>query len=124
MDCEVILLVGLCNGAGWVLEDQQTTIVLIGIEKLIELQWDTPEKMFGLITHELGHVYQKQFGTLETEIKTSEDALFWQLYTEGIAMYFEQIIQGDFEHYHQETLAWKTGLYEKLGQLKADFITI
>ena len=90
LDADIILYLGLCNGAGWVTKVSGKTTVLLGIEKIIELDWCDIDDMNGLILHELGHVYQAQYGVLNRQLASSRDQFLWQLFTEGIAMVFEQ----------------------------------
>ena len=53
VDVDVVLYLGLCNGAGWVTEVNGKTSVLLGIEKILELSWCDTDHMNGLILHEL-----------------------------------------------------------------------
>ncbi|MBQ1467766.1 MAG: hypothetical protein IIZ27_04745, partial [Solobacterium sp.] len=94
-------------GAGWVTTINGKTVVLLGIEKIMELNWQDTDNMTGLIVHELGHVYQAQYGILHREFTQLVDHFLWQLFTEGVAMVFEQEIVGDSEYYHQDTNGWK-----------------
>lgn len=48
--------------------------------------------MSGLIYHELGHVYHKQFGRFQQHSDSDGRNFVWQLFAEGIAMYFEQVL--------------------------------
>lgn len=121
-DVEIVLYLGLCNGAGWVTEIFGQTKILLGIEKIIELKWDNENKMNGLIYHELGHVYQKRYGVLDRTFDSLADTFLWQLFTEGIAMYFEQLLIGDFSYYHQDDGKWLKYYDSHLGQLKKDFL--
>ena len=106
-DADIILYLGLCNDAGWVTTIDGRTTVLLGIEKIIELNWCGIDAMNGLILHELGHVYQAQYGILHRETAPLRNQFLWQLFTEGIAMVFEQEIVGDPEYYHQDNAGWK-----------------
>ena len=108
VDVDIILYLGLCNGAGWVTPVDGRLSILLGIEKIIELNWSDPDAMNGLILHELGHVYQSQYGVLTRELSDSADRFLWQLFTEGVAMTFEQIIIGSFEYFHEDKNGWKT----------------
>ena len=107
LDVDIYLYLGLCNGAGWVTEIGGKTTVLIGIEKVMELSWCDEDAMNGLILHELGHVYQSEYGVLKRQTESSSDAFLWQLFTEGVAMVFEQEIVGDPEYFHQDKDNWK-----------------
>lgn len=107
LDVDVILYLGLCNGAGWVTEVEGRMVVLLGIEKIMELDFSDTDAMNGLIVHELGHVFQAQYGVFRRKTDTMEEHFLWQLFTEGIAMVFEQEIVGDPEYFHQDKDGWK-----------------
>ncbi|MGN1370128.1 MAG: hypothetical protein ACI4WX_14760 [Aristaeellaceae bacterium] len=121
LDVDVILYLGLCNGAGWVTEHQGRRVILLGIEKIMELHWCSPDDLRGLIYHELGHAYQAQYGVLKRIFDRSADMFLGQLFTEGIAMYFEQELVGDPDYYHQDRNGWKGWCAAHLAQIKADF---
>ena len=107
LDVDIILYLGLCNGAGWVTAVGGRTTVLLGVEKIIELDWCGVDAMNALILHELGHVYQAQYGVLHRKLDNTRDQFLWQLFTEGIAMVFEQEIVGDPDYFHQDKAGWK-----------------
>ena len=102
----VILYLGLCNGAGWATLLDGKPSILLGIEKIIELGWGDTKRMTSLLYHELGHIWHDYVGTFYNSAK-SERAI-WQLYQEGIAMYCEQLLAGDFLSYHQHKGDWLT----------------
>jgi hypothetical protein len=115
-----MLYVGLCNGAGWVVNLDSEQYVLLGIEKIIELDWCDTKAMYGLIYHELGHIYQMQHGVLTREYKGS-DSFLWQLFTEGIAMYFEQRLMADDNFFHQNVNGWMNWCDANIYRIKVDF---
>ena len=121
LNVDIVLYMGLCNGAGWVTNINGVDTVLLGVEKIIELDWCDINAMYGLIYHELGHVYQKQYGTLERSFSDSKSEFLWQLFTEGIAMYFEQVLVGDLNFYHQDANDWKAWCDAHFLQIKTDF---
>lgn len=121
LDVIIVFYLGLCNGAGWVTEYRGKTAILLGMEKILELDWCHINDMRGLIYHELGHVYQKQYGTLKRDLDKNEDMFLWQLFTEGVAMCFEQIIIGDPEFYHQDKNGWRSWCDNNFEQIKSDF---
>lgn len=121
LDTDIILYLGLCNGAGWVTTINGKTTVLLGIEKILELDWCGTDAMNGLILHELGHVYQAQYGILHRELGSMRDQFLWQLLTEGIAMVFEQEIVGDPEYYHQDTAGWKNWCSQNIRMIRDSF---
>ena len=107
VDADLVLYLGLCSGAGWVTTVRGRTTILFGIEKILELNWQDTDAMTALIYHELGHVYQAQYGVLERACDSLPDQFLWQLFTEGIAMVFEQELVGSPEFYHQYGPEWK-----------------
>ena len=120
-DALVCLYPGLCNGAGWATEVDGKDAVLLGIEKIVELDWCGKDDMTGLVVHELGHLYQKQFGILERPYDKPEDAFLWQLFTEGVAMVFEQAVQNDPSYYHQDRDGWKDWCDRHVKEIASDF---
>ena len=120
-DAELVLYLGLCSGAGWVTEIGQKPVVLFGIEKIMELNWQGLDAMIGLVYHELGHVYQDCFGVLRRESEAMADQMLWQLFTEGIAMVFEQEIAGSPDYFHQCDPTWRQWCAENLGRQKRAF---
>ncbi len=120
IEATVILYMGLCNGAGWVVNLDSCQYVLLGIEKIIELKWYDSNDMYGLIYHELGHIYQMQYGSLKRNYKNS-DAFLWQLFTEGIAMLFEQKLIGSNDYFHQDKNGWGNWCAAHLNMIMNDF---
>ncbi len=120
-EAELVFYFGLCSGAGWVTELRGKCAILLGIEKILELGWENEDDMNGLLLHELGHVYQARFGVLTRRTDDAADAFLWQLFTEGIAMVFEQELVGDPDYFHQDKDGWKAVLDALLPKLAADF---
>ena len=121
LEIEIVLYLGLCNAAGWVTDINGKDTVLLGVEKIIELNWQDIDSMYGLIYHELGHVYQKQYGVLNQHCGDDKKNFVWQLFTEGIAMYFEQALVEDFNYYHQNVQGWKEWCDIHFQQIVSDF---
>lgn len=121
LDVDVVLYLGLCCAAGWVTRVNGREAVLLGVEKILELGWQGLDDLYGLIYHELGHVYQAQYGVLERESEDSGKNFVWQLFTEGVAMYFEQTLVGDAAYYHQDKDGWLPWCEAHFRRLLADF---
>lgn len=121
LDIDIILYLGLCNGAGWVTEIDGNTVILLGIEKILELKWNNIDDMTGLILHELGHAYQEKYGVLYRQYQVLSDQFLWQLFTEGIAMAFEQEILNDSDYYHQNKDGWKDWCDQNIRSIAVDF---
>ena len=86
LDADLTLYLGLCHGAGWVVKLAGRDVVLLGIEKILELNWQSREAMTGLVYHELGHVYHRRHGALDQGAEDGPEGFVWQLFTEGVAM--------------------------------------
>lgn len=121
VNADVILYIGLCNGAGWVREINGVTTVLLGLEKILDLGWFGIDDMTGLIVHELGHVYQSQYGVLHEKPDNSADTFIWQLFTEGVAMVFEQKVVGNDKYFHQDHNGWKNWCDSNKEKIKQSF---
>ena len=77
--------------------------------------------MYGLVYHELGHIYHKQHGMLHQCSVNSGRNFVWQLFTEGIAMYFEQALVDDLDYYHQNKNGWLEWCNNRYDQILEDF---
>lgn len=121
VNIDIVLYVGLCNGAGWVTNINGCDVILLGVEKILELNWIDEVSMCGLIYHELGHVYHKQYGNFNQQNDRNDQNFVWQLFTEGIAMYFEQALVNDFTYYHQDKNGWLEWCDNHFRQILEDF---
>ena len=121
LEIDIVLYLGLCNAAGWVTNINGRDVILLGIEKILELSWYDEDSMYGLIYHELGHIYHKQYGAFEQEGRNQSQNFIWQLFTEGIAMYFEQLLMNDLSYYHQNKDGWKNWCDAHFQQILMDF---
>lgn len=121
LDVDIVLYVGLCNAAGWVTNVNGRDAILLGIEKILELNWCDESSMYGLIYHELGHVYHKQYGMLHQRSDNSGQNFVWQLFTEGIAMHFEQVLVNNSNYYHQDENGWLEWCDNHFLQILKDF---
>lgn len=121
LDVDLVLYLGLCNAAGWVKKIGGRDTVLFGVEKIIELDWHGLDAMRGLIYHELGHIYHAQHGSLWQSAGDARRDYIWQLFTEGVAMYFEQALVGNFSYYHQDKDGWAMWCEAHFREILADF---
>lgn len=103
----IYFYIGLCNGAGWATEINSHPAVLIGAEKVAELNWHEEKLMIGLIYHELSHVAHSilRNQNLDIQFNTEREESIWQLYTEGFAQRYEQVLYKD-GFYHQDNNCW------------------
>lgn len=120
LDVDVVLYLGLNNAAGWVTTLQSHRVILLGAEKILELGWHHQDALYGLVYHELGHIFHDQYGAMHP---VCPDTLrfIWQLFSEGIAMHVEQLLVGQDDYFHQDTSGWKSWCSARLPQIARDF---
>lgn len=121
VSADLILYLGLCNGAGWVTPVNGRESVLFGIEKIIELDWCGLDAMNGLVLHELGHIFHRQHGLWLPTPEANADRFIRQLFCEGVAMVFEQELAGGEGYYHQYDAEWKLWCDENAEHIKRSF---
>lgn len=121
-DIDIILYLGLCNGAGWATTLNGKNTVLLGVEKIIELNWCDETNMRALILHEIGHLWHKLNGNFDIPDFTKRRKAIVQLYCEGIAMVCEQILCGDDEFYHQNKDGWLNWCYKNEYEIKKEYL--
>ena len=121
-DINIVLYLGLCNGAGWATTLDGKNTVLLGIEKIIELSWGDETNMRALILHEIGHLWHKLNGNLHIPEYTKRRKGIAQLYCEGVAMVCEHILCGDDEFYHQDKDGWLDWCRENEIEIKKEYL--
>ncbi len=121
-DINIILYLGLCNGAGWATTLDGKNTVLLGIEKIIELDWKDEINIRALIFHEIGHLWHKLNGNLYFPGFTKRRKAIQQLYQEGVAMVCEHILCGDDEFYHQDKNGWLKWCCENENDIKKEYL--
>ena len=122
VEAMVLFYLGLCNGAGWATEMNNQAAVLLGVEKIVELDWCGEWDIKGLLYHELGHIWHKQVRKTEVFAKTYRQKALWQLYSEGIAMYGEQLLCGDHNFFHQNRNGWFVWCQKNQSDLFSEFL--
>ena len=121
LDVTIILYLGLGNAAGWATTINNQKVVLIGLEKVVELGWCSESDMKALIYHELGHIYHSLFEHKELLMNKRKQAA-QQLYREGIAMVFEQTLCNDINRYHQNVNGWLDWCIDNDQLIKAEYL--
>ncbi len=121
-DISIILYLGLCNGAGWATRLDGKDTVLLGIEKIIELDWGNEADLRALILHEIGHLWHNQNGNLHIPEFTKRRKGIAQLYCEGVAMVCEHILCGDNDFYHQDKNGWLDWCYQNENDIKREYL--
>ena len=84
VETDIILYLGLCNGAGWATSLDGRDAVLLGIEKIIELNWQDESAMQALIFHEIGHIWHKPTGISIPRLGQRAKKSLAQLYQEDL----------------------------------------
>lgn len=119
LDVNIILYLGLCNGAGWYTKVDNKRVVLLGIEKIIELGWIDITYLEALIYHELGHVWHDIQREGMGVVKNSS---IFQLYQEGIAMVFEQSMFNSSNYFHQNRDGWLDWCLSNEKEIKKEYL--
>jgi len=117
LQADIVFYVGLCNGAGWATKFNGKPAVLLGVEKIIELDWCDDESMTALVYHELGHLWHFSLHDVSKQYSHS----IVKLFCEGVAMYFEQLILGDFNHFHQNKNGYLGWYQANMAEIKSEF---
>ena len=115
-DYNIVIYVGLENGAGWVTEFMGRPSILFGLEAIAELKWY--DKLEGLIAHEFGHLVHWLLRGEDIE-KLEDEQIIW-LYTEGFAQRIEDLITGRPWHFEEE--GWFEWCKENEKLLKKEFL--
>jgi hypothetical protein len=122
LDVEIILYLGLCSGAGWATSLGEQKVILLGIEKIIELGWCDERKLFALIAHEIGHIWHMEAGGLYDRQRSGREAAVFQLYSEGVAMWCEQKLCNAENYYHQDGDGWLEWCENNLAGIKKEYL--
>ncbi len=112
----VVIYVGLENGAGWVTEFMGRPSILFGLEAIAELNWY--KRLEGLVAHEFGHLVH--WVLRKENIEKLEDAGMMWLYTEGFAQRIEDLTTG--RPWHLEEEGWLEWCEEHEELLKREFL--
>ena len=123
IDLDIILYLGLCSGAGWVTTLDGRDVILLGAEKIVELDWDHENDMKSLIFHEIGHIWHRTYGQMYFPTSSKKETSLLQLYQEGVAMVCEQILCGDDNYYHQDRDGWLSWCMEHEAAIKREFLS-
>lgn len=121
LDVTIILYLGLGNAAGWATTIGNQKVVLIGLEKIVELGWCSESDMQALIYHELGHIYHSLFEHKELLVNKRKQTI-QQIYREGIAMVFEQTLCNNVNRYHQNVNGWLDWCKENEKMIKTEYL--
>ena len=122
IELDVILYLGLCNGAGWATTLDGRNAILLGIEKIIELNWQNETALRALLFHEIGHIWHKTYGNFSPKTQSKGEDSLVQLYQEGIAMVCEQILCQDNHYYHQNQNDWLTWCTSNITDIKQEYL--
>jgi hypothetical protein len=119
---DIIFYLGLCNGAGWATTLDGRDAILLGVEKIVELNWQDTASMQALIYHEIGHIWHKTYGNSYPSVSSQGDASLIQLYREGIAMVCEQLLCQDDSYFHQDQDGWLDWCLSHKDEIKAEYL--
>jgi hypothetical protein len=94
IDTHVIVYHGLGNAAGWLSIYEDQPAIFLGVEKIVELGWNSSSKLEDLISHEYGHLLHLALRGTLTPYNDFKKKMIFRLYTEGVATYCESIFNG------------------------------
>lgn len=119
----VYFYAGLCNGAGWATTIGNVKSVLLGAEKIVELKWQGEAELESLICHELCHIAHEDLrgGFVNFGLDERANQAVWQLYIEGFAQRYEQVLAGKDGYYHQDKNGWLNWCRENKSALAAAY---
>lgn len=124
LNINIILYCGLCNSAGWVDKYNGKRAILYGIDKIAELNWHEKEKIEPLLAHELCHVIHFELRREDCLPRNIENNKYnkgiWNLYEEGFAQYFENILTG--KDTDSRGIEWVENCNKKEAELKSKYI--
>ncbi|MGI5893232.1 MAG: hypothetical protein ACOX6P_01410 [Candidatus Merdivicinus sp.] len=106
LDICTVFYLGLCSGAGWATELNGKPAILLGVEKILELKWYDYDRMFALIAHEIGHIWHQAMGGAFGQANTVDERAVFQLFSEGVAIWFEQSLYGQNDFYLENHDGW------------------
>jgi len=115
----MVIYVGLGNGAGWATEYEGSPAILFGLENIAALNWDDKLSLQYLAAHELCHlVHQALYGTEQwLALYESESASrHFRLYAEGFAERYQELLLSRpiFDRYGAGWLAWCQANHRKI----------
>ncbi len=107
-DVAFVIYVGIGCGAGWATRYEGAPACLLGLENIAEERWHTPERLRGLVAHELGHLAHMAWRGEWEGFEARERDPLCLLYSEGFALRCEEVILGGAGRLAQDAdwLAW------------------
>lgn len=117
-DIDWIIYHGLGNGAGGYTSLGDKNVILFGLEKILDLEWDKDKKLNDLVAHEYSHYIHETIraSSLESHQDFKTDMIY-RLYVEGLATFGESIMYGR----HKSMPDWYDQCLKKEKLLKVKF---
>ncbi len=101
-DVLFVIYVGIGCGAGWATRYEGYPACLLGLENIAEEGWHTPDRLQGLVAHELGHLAHMAWRREWEEFAAHERDPLFLLYSEGFAVRCEEAILSGMGHLQQD----------------------
>jgi len=118
-----VIYVGIGCGAGWATMYQDNPAILFGLENIAEEGWDDVAVLWGMIAHEIGHLWH--FEQRAQAGLAPGRGPWWDLYTEGLAQRCEQIIAGkESWHMAAQYVDWVSWCEQELPWLAREFLRV
>ena len=122
-DVTFVIYVGIGCGAGWAAEYGGRYAVLLGLENIAELEWQSKEDLEGLILHELSHIAHMALrGVSAKEFERLEEDPLFLLYSEGFATRCEELMLGREMRRIARDESWLEWCRDNLGFLASEYL--
>ncbi len=122
-DVTFVIYVGIGCGAGWATEYGGRYAVLLGLENIAELEWQSKGDLEGLILHELSHIAHMVLrGVSAKEFEGLEADPLFLLYSEGFATRCEHLILGGEVWRIAPDESWLEWCGDNLGFLASEYL--
>ena len=122
-DVVFVIYVGIGCGAGWATEYGGKYAVLLGLEMIAELGWQSLKKLRGLAVHELSHVVHMALrGLSPRDFEALEKDPYFLLYSEGFATRCEHIILGEMWRIAPDP-SWVKWCRDNLSLLASEYLS-
>ena len=118
----IVIYLGLGNGAGWVTDYESAPSILFGLENIADLDWTDTVSLEYLVAHELCHVVHQVMYGQEEWLKLYEDAAegrYFRLYLEGFAERYQELVLSRpvFHRYGEGWLEWCQANQQRLAAM-------
>ena len=118
----MVIYLGLGNGAGWVTDYAGAPAILFGLENIADLNWIDRVSLEYLVAHELCHVVNQTLYGKERWLALYEcetEGQYFRLYVEGFAERYQELLlrRSAFDRYGGGWLEWCRANHDRLSSI-------